>query len=57
MLKISFYSIIMEIDSSAVVQRCMLRGDEINFGDQTVGQLGMQALKAAKEQFQWSLLK
>lgn len=47
----------MEIDSSAVVQRCMLRGDEMNFGDQTVGQLGMQALKAAKEQFQWSLLK
>ncbi|PSN36366.1 Coatomer subunit zeta-1 [Blattella germanica] len=45
--------IIMEADSSAVVQRVALRTDDIPLGEQTVAQV----LQSAKEQLKWSLLK
>ncbi|KAE9550557.1 hypothetical protein FO519_006215 [Halicephalobus sp. NKZ332] len=45
--------VILDTDPASVVSRCALRGDEINLGDQTLGQLASKV----KEQIQWSLLK
>uniref|UniRef100_A0A914CN26 Coatomer subunit zeta n=1 Tax=Acrobeloides nanus TaxID=290746 RepID=A0A914CN26_9BILA len=49
--------VIMETDPQAVVSRCALRPDEMNFGDQSVSQLGMSLLTSAKEQVKWSVFK
>lgn len=45
--------IVLEADSSQVVQRVALRTDDIPIGEQTVAQV----LQSAKEQLKWSLLK
>ncbi|KAK6620119.1 Coatomer subunit zeta-1, partial [Polyplax serrata] len=45
--------IILEADSSQVVQRVALRTDDIPIGEQTVAQV----LQSAKEQLKWSILK
>lgn len=45
--------VIMEADSTAVVQRVALRAEDIPLGEQTVGQV----FQSAKEQLKWSLLK
>lgn len=45
--------VIMEADSTAVVQRVALRSEDIPLGEQTVGQV----FHTAKEQLKWSLLK
>ncbi|KAL0267858.1 UNVERIFIED_CONTAM: hypothetical protein PYX00_010009 [Menopon gallinae] len=45
--------IILEADSSQVVQRVALRTDDIPIGEQTVAQV----LQSAREQLKWSLLK
>jgi len=51
--------VIMETDAVAVCERVMLRSDDYatQFSEQSVGQLGYQMIKSAREQFQWSLLK
>jgi len=49
--------IILETDPAFVVQRVALRGDDMNFSEQSVAQVGMQVLQSAKEQLKWSLLK
>ncbi|XP_067686102.1 coatomer subunit zeta-1-like [Haliotis asinina] len=45
--------IVLEADSSAIVQKVAIRTDDIPLGEQTVAQV----LQSAKEQIKWSLLK
>ncbi|GFR17464.1 coatomer subunit zeta-1 [Trichonephila clavipes] len=45
--------IVLEADSTSVVQRVAVRSDDIPLGEQTVAQV----LQSAKEQLKWSLLK
>ncbi|XP_054712231.1 coatomer subunit zeta-1-like isoform X2 [Uloborus diversus] len=45
--------IVLEADSTSVVQRVAVRSDDIPLGEQTVAQV----LQSAKEQIKWSLLK
>ncbi|EEB10291.1 Coatomer subunit zeta-1, putative [Pediculus humanus corporis] len=45
--------IILEADSTQVVQRVALRTDDIPIGEQTVAQV----IQSAKEQLKWSILK
>lgn len=47
------FRIILEADSTQVVQRVALRTDDIPIGEQTVAQV----LQSAKEQLKWSILK
>uniref|UniRef100_A0A915E0G8 Coatomer subunit zeta n=1 Tax=Ditylenchus dipsaci TaxID=166011 RepID=A0A915E0G8_9BILA len=49
--------VILETDAQAIVSRCVVRPDDLAFGDQSVSQLGMSLLGSAKDQFKWSLLK
>lgn len=35
------YSVLMETEPQAVVNRCALRTDELTFGDQSISQVGM----------------
>jgi|UniRef100_A0AC35F8X5 hypothetical protein len=45
--------VILDTDSTSVVNRCALRGEEININDQTLSNLASKV----REQIQWSLLK
>uniref|UniRef100_A0AC34FAV1 Coatomer subunit zeta n=1 Tax=Panagrolaimus sp. ES5 TaxID=591445 RepID=A0AC34FAV1_9BILA len=48
-----FYRVILDTDSTSVVNRCALRGEELNINDQTLSNLASKV----REQIQWSLLK
>ena len=45
--------IILDSDSTSIVQKVSLRNDDLNLGEQTMAQV----LHSAKEQIKWSLLK
>ncbi|XP_046577109.1 coatomer subunit zeta-1-like isoform X1 [Haliotis rubra] len=52
--------IVLEADSSAIVQKVAIRTDDIPLGEQTVAQQitrKLEVLQSAKEQIKWSLLK
>uniref|UniRef100_A0A914V8U8 Coatomer subunit zeta n=1 Tax=Plectus sambesii TaxID=2011161 RepID=A0A914V8U8_9BILA len=49
--------VVLETDAASVVSRCLLRPDDLAFGDQSISQVGMSLLGSAKEQLKWSLLK
>ena len=46
-------SIILENDSASIVQRVVLKNDDLPIGEQTVAQV----FQNAKENFKWSLLR
>lgn len=50
---ITFNSIILENDSASIVQRVVLKNDDLPIGEQTVAQV----FQNAKEKFKWSLLR